>query len=691
VKQFSVHFFTQLLFGLLLISLPILVVPVTEQFVVHSKLAVIIIGSLLILTLYAIQSIKNKVLGFTLSPLTLPVLGFGASVLASTFFSGNYPVENLLGMGGLYLAFVVLVLLGGSIFRAIKPASSIISILLFVNVVLLIFAVLELVGYGPAFLINLLIPNQLPTNSLIFSVTGSSLVGLQIATVTLVGVVIAVLTKEFKANIFKIFATGATVVSLLIHGWAVLPGQDSASLIMPLTANWSIAVDTLRAPRTALIGFGPQSFTDAYNIFRPEWLNMTEFIGTQFSQGSNILLTLLVTTGLLGLISFLSIFFVLFKQSKLITNQTKPLHWMIISVLAVLLLLPPNIVIIGLLGILLAVWIASESSRFADIEIQGLSVRSKKGADPEHKLYVQSTGAVYLLSGALLLLVATATYGYARAYSAEVFLYNSTKSALNDDVVGVYQNQQRAIELNPYVDYFRRRYSATNINIAAGLAQQEEMSETEQAEFSELVQQAIREARAATVLDELDANNWLNLAQVYRSLIGVAEDAQQWTVSSYISAIQLAPSDPGLRIEAGGVLFASESYQDSIQLFQEAISLKPDLPNGYYNLANALVKVENYEQARNAYQQTLLLLEPDTDDYVQTAKELSDLEEKMETDNQDQSGVQQTETETPSINSQNLIQDSQIIQPTQSEINFEQTPVDSQTTPSDQPDVQTNI
>ena len=687
MQQFSVRFFAQLIVGTLLLTLPLLVLPFTEQFVVHTKLAVMIFGTLTMLGLYAAQSMKSKVLGFTLSPLTIPVLGFGFAILASTFFTGNYPVEHLLGMGGLYLALVLFVLFGGSVFRATKPAVSVVSVLLLANVLLLISSALQLTGFGPAYFLNFFLPNQLPTDSLVFNLTGSSLVSLQVAIVTLVGTFVAIMYREFAPNLLHKIAIGATVFSLVLHGWAVLPGQVSAPLIMPWSANWSVAIDTLRAPRTALIGFGPQSFSNASNIFRPEWLNMTEFWGIQFNQGSNMLLTLIVTTGLFGLLSFLSIFFVLFRQTKSVTTQTKPIHWMLFALLAVLIFFPPNIVIIGLLAVLLATWIASESNRFADVEIHGLSVRSRRGDAQEHIVLTQSTSAVLLLSGILLLLVGATTYGYGRAYAAEVALLNSTKAAVREDVIGVYEYQQQAINLNPYMDIFRRRYSATNIAIAAALAEQENLSEADQQQFSELVQQAIREGRAATALDETDVNNWLSLAQIYRSLIGAAEDAEQWSITSYITAIQLAPTDPGLRIEAGGVLYAGEAYQDSIQLFQEAITLKPDMANGYYNLANALVQIERFDLARNAYQQTLLLLEPDSEDYVKTAQELAAVEAKLEElgvdldaepGQQTQTGTETgaaadgtsltqpgQETGTPSINSQNLIPASQVIQPNQ--------------------------
>src|SRR5690606_30807573 len=139
--------------------------------------------------------------------------------------------------------------------------------------------------------------------------------------------------------------------------------------------------------------------------------------------------------------------------------------------------------------------------------------------------------AVVLLLGVLLL-----SYFVGRSYAAQVYMNESNKAAVNDDAVRTYELQQRAIALNPYLDIFRRRYAMTNILIAIAISNRTDATEQDRQQVSELLQQSIREARAATMLDPGDSQNWLTLAQIYEQMIGATDEAVQWAIQSYVSA-----------------------------------------------------------------------------------------------------------------------------------------------------------
>jgi tetratricopeptide (TPR) repeat protein len=203
-------------------------------------------------------------------------------------------------------------------------------------------------------------------------------------------------------------------------------------------------------------------------------------------------------------------------------------------------------------------------------------------------------------------------------------------AAQQNDAVAVYNAQSRAVQLNPYLDEIRRGYASTNIAIASALAQKSDITEQETQQFSQLIQQAIRESQAATLLDPTDTNNWTLLSQIYRSLIGSADAADQWTVSSYVNAIQTDPQNPILRVELGGVLFGTQNYDQAAQFFQQAIESKPDYANAYYNLANTLVKLNRLPEAKSVYQNTLQLIEADSENYVMAAKELEQVDALLE-------------------------------------------------------------
>lgn len=636
-----------------MIALPLIVAPLTEQFVVHSKIALFLIATVAIMVLYIANSLKKSTLQFTLSPLTFPVLGFGVAAVASSLFASTYPFEHLFGLGGLYIACTLFIIFGASQIKTIVLDHPL-AILLGVNATLLASSLLQLVGYGPVRLVNYFLPVPLSTTSLTFNLAGSPLIALQLAVIGLVGVAAAVYYKQYKLGAVQYLGIALTIASLGLHTWALLPGKESTPILLPIAANWSVAVDTLRTPKTALIGYGPQGFSLAYSLFKPEWMNGNSLWATPFAQGSNGVLTLLVTIGLLGVTTFLSIPVLLIRQYAHTLPRTKPIFWMILSIFVLMFVVPANTVLFGLLAVLLTAWIGSESKRFAQLEIQSIQVKkadeietgentiqTKTGSHAKSRIVVQATCAVIAFG------LVVATYGYGRAFAAEMVFLQSAKAIQNENLVEAYTLQQQAIRLNPFIDSYRRRYSATNITIAAALAEKADITDEEASQFAALVQQAIREGRAATAINQLNSTNWLQLAQTYRSLIGAAEGAEQWALTSYLNAAQLAPSDPALRVEIGGILYAAKSYDDAAQFFQQAIALKPDYANAYYNLANAFAMANKLEQARTAYQQTLLLLDANTQDYITTSTELKALEDKIEEGKNDANSAQNTPDTTP--------------------------------------------
>jgi len=310
------------------------------------------------------------------------------------------------------------------------------------------------------------------------------------------------------------------------------------------------------------------------------------------------------------------------------------------------LLLPLTTVMLVLQALLLVTWTVFESSRFSHIEIYGLTIRNIRNKMVAHPVTNNQKMVSYVFAAVMVLAIGSLTYGVGRAYAAHLFTVKSIAAAQENDAVTVYNAQQRAVALNPYVDEMRRRYSSTNLIIASAIAQKTDRTEEENQQFAQLVQQSIREARAATLLDPLDTNNWTNLAQIYRSLIGVTDSADQWAIDSYVSAIQTNPQSPTLRIELGGIFFGAEDYDRSIQFFQQAIDLKPDYANGYYNLANAYVETEALENAKATYQATLQLIPADSEDYIRASQELEAVETLLQQGIQEQAD-QAVTTPTP--------------------------------------------
>jgi tetratricopeptide (TPR) repeat protein len=115
-------------------------------------------------------------------------------------------------------------------------------------------------------------------------------------------------------------------------------------------------------------------------------------------------------------------------------------------------------------------------------------------------------------------------------------------------------------------------------------------------------------------------------------MIGVSEDAAQWAVQSYITAIENDPNNPALRISLANLLANQQSYQEAVNILYQTINLKPNLPTTYYNLGlilQVLDQPDAYREARLAYQKALVLLDPNSEEYIVVNQKIEEIEFTM--------------------------------------------------------------
>lgn len=661
----------------------LLLLPVTDNFILNTKMFSLFFGGFALLALYIWKSYQQRSITLVVAPFTLSLFLFGLATLASIFFTNAYPYENLLGFGGIYIAMVVIALVLGSLLSKTQAHQGI-TLLGILAAILSFSSILQAVGFGPSLLFNNLFSLNLPDN-LIFNLSGSSLIAAQIGLLALTAMISSVVIKKSLPKHFAVLIP-VVLIGLVVHVWSILPGKPAQLVLPPFTASWSVALDTIRSPRAALIGVGPSSYTNSYNQFKPAFVNGTDIWNIQFGQATNVPLTLLTTNGFLGLVTWLIFMIIIARQVNKSTVEGKPLAITLLVLFGINLVLPGNVVLFAIQALLLGLYTAAEKHRFSSLELRPLSIKmTKKHADLSELEYAKQPSSTPAMIGAVAstLVLLCLVYFTGRAYAAHVYLNEATKAAQRDDGRAVYELQQKAVELNPYLDSFRREYAVTNILIAAALSNKTDASEAEKEQIAQLLQQAIREARSATLLDPNDTQNWYVLAQIYQNMMGVTEEAEQWAIQSYVRAIETNPTDPAMRINLGGIFISNEQYQQAAELFAQAAQLKADYPNAYYNLAVALQNLQRYDEAKSAYQQVLTLLEPNSDNYIQVTSELEKLEELIE-ENKAASPSADTQTNNTSIIEQNLEDEASVVnEPSTNDLDLEDVELSNPTpTPS---------
>src|SRR6185436_12741599 len=107
----------------------------------------------------------------------------------------------------------------------------------------------------------------------------------------------------------------------------------------------------------------------------------------------------------------------------------------------------------------------------------------------------------------------------------------------------------------PYRSDYHRIFSQVNLALANSLAASVPAGSTPSQQVQQnivaLLQQSINSGRNAVTLAPLNSINWQNLSVIYRSLINVGQNADQFSLASVNQAIALDPYNPQLYIQAG--------------------------------------------------------------------------------------------------------------------------------------------
>ncbi len=539
-----------------------------------------------------------------------------------------YPVEALLGYAGLFFGLsMITVSLSGSL---AKNSHVYIEYALGVSAsVLGIAALTQLAGFGPSLIYTNLFKANV-SSSLLFNLTGSNLVGASVSLTALVVGLVA-LAKRTKRPVAWLVMLPPIAVGLAIQIWAMLPGKPAQLVLPPWTASWSIALDAMRQPRAALIGQGVSNYSNLYTQLRPAWINGTKVWDVQFGQANDIILTLLPTMGIVGTGLWLWFMVACLGYVKKNNSESAPLVLAAVTILVVLLFLPPNPVVFTILAVILAGVAAQRSDEKTMVRLETQSSSQEKNLlsrllSRQTKQAVELSPFTTVVSLVVIVLGAISLYFVGLTLWSQVYAYRAAQAAVSNKPVDVYEFNKASVKYDQWLDVNRRRYALTNLLIASALSNKTNLSEQENQQMIGLLQQAIREARAATTLDPQDTQNWQVLAQIYQNMSTSAPDAKEWAVQSLVKAIETSPVDPSLRITLGGIFLANNQASQAIPFFQQAVQLKPDMPNAHYNLALALTQVGALNEAKTSYQNVLNLLKPGTDEVVVVTKQIEDLD-----------------------------------------------------------------
>lgn len=602
-----------------LFLLPTLFLTLTTDFFIIPKQLLIIGSTSALIILWGIRQIIEKKLTINANPLNLPVAVFGIIVLISAIISQNrYDslIQTVPVVAAVFFFFVVVnsvrqskafgVVLGGLVLGA--AVSALISIAYFFKIYFLPIPGIQSQAFNTFGSIVQQLIYLIPV--LVF---GLFYIARE------VGFPKVKVPQQLKTNMGFFIQLVAAVfviagVALIIYEIVFLPQKP---IILPYIYGFQIAsaVITQNAQRfllSLLFGSGYGTFLVDFTRFKLPAFNLeTNIWNLSFSFSSSYFLELISTTGILGAISF--IFLII---SVLRTRVTRsPLFFSILILLVLAFVLPFAYPSVVMLFVLLALYVANlnivSDRRVYDVILSIVAAKNGMFAfdvTPEDAQRKKKEGPILPILVFIILLIVvgfSGFYTYKFAVS-DVTFTKSLRAAQANNGQATYQLQAQSINEFPYRSDYHRIFSQVNLalanSISQGIPQGSSPSAQVQQNVVTLLQQSISSARNAVTVSPLTSLNWENLGQIYRSLIGVGQNADQFAVASLNQAIALDPYNPQLYVELGGIYYQLQQWDQAQAQFQTAISLKRDYSNAYYNLGHVLEQKNQLQDALSVYQ-----------------------------------------------------------------------------------------
>ncbi len=592
--------------SLLAFILPLFFLPLTADFYFFNKTLLLHCSIGLLLVFWAVKIVREGRVRITRSPLDLPILLLAICYFLSIIFVSPNKIEALLGRGGLIISLTILYFIIINNLYAIGYA---LSAMILSASLLSLLAIYQYIGVGTGLF-------ELPVwmQPRIWTPAGSPLALLSfLLPVFVLSLISAIKNKDSLIKTLLFLAAALQITGIILTSSLILPGKEFAINLLPHRAGWQIAASAFGS--SPLFGVGPENFLSAFTRFRLIYLNNLESWTMRFFASSNEYFQIFTTTGILGFLAFLLLIIRLLKTT--IPHTPYPIPYTLFTIFLLQVFLPANLLLLFLMYFLLGVFVVSLKNA---------------GSEGVHETSIQLPilrKSPWFLLIPVLILISSLYYLTSKAWLADYYFRQSLLAAAENKGKETYDLQIKAIQLNPYVDRYRIAYSQTNLALANSIAGKADISDQDRQDIAQLVQQAIREAKAATALNRSKVTNWENLANLYRNLINFAQEAGQWAIASYIQAIRLDPTNPLLRVDLGGLYYSLTNYDDAIRQFEIATELKPDYVNGYYNLAAAYREKDEIQKAVDNMEVVTNLVDIDSADYQTAKSELEELREKL--------------------------------------------------------------
>lgn len=428
-----------------------------------------------------------------------------------------------------------------------------------------------------------------------------------------------------KKMVFSFIPFFIVVISLLffVGGNSIggfLPnhfGISNVEVSPSFSSTMSVAKGALM--KDPIFGSGPNTFSGMWDLYKPNMINNTNFWDTSFDTGLGLLITFMVTTGSLGILSWilflgLMIFFgfkALFSFYKKNLNNIEVILFFFLSLYLFIssFLYSSSAVILlwafAFLGIFIG--LSSREKEKGEITFEFLN-------DPRKSFFV------IILLIIIILVSITACFKYIERFVSIPYF----QKTLSSDTIEVAENNiNKAVSLYSNDLYLRTYTQVYLLKFNSLVAKGSSLTDLEKTDIKASFDQIIKSAELATQYNKTNYLNFKSLGLAYESVASsVGQDAFDKAIESYKKASELNPLNPSLKLALARVYFVSGNVTEAKNYANQAIALKRDYIDALIVLSQ-IYKSEGDTKDALAYGRAALSLAPQDTQLIQYVDSLN--------------------------------------------------------------------
>ncbi|MES2088072.1 MAG: tetratricopeptide repeat protein [Patescibacteria group bacterium] len=368
-------------------------------------------------------------------------------------------------------------------------------------------------------------------------------------------------------------------------------------------ATYSVSKSALAV--NPLLGSGPNKFSKDWASFKPDGINSSIFWNTDFDYAVGLVPTMMISTGILGSISWLLFFGVFLYwgfRALFSTSSNKISRYLSVSSFLVSLFLwiinifyVPGLSIVALTFFFTGLFVSSlYQSGLMKPKVLSFTEDPKKG-------FI----SVLLL---IILLVCTITFSYALLektiatlnYQKSIVAFNSQGDL---DKAEVYL--QKAASVDGLALYYRTLAQIDIARMSTLLSQDVSAVSTDvlQTKFQGYLTNALNNAQQAIKIDPSDYQNIITLGKVYETVVplkiaGAYENAQ----AAYKQALVLNPKNPSINLFLAQLEVVHANNKGAKDYIAEALKQKNNYTEAIFLLAQIQVSEGDIKNAITSVQ-----------------------------------------------------------------------------------------